>query len=120
MKRNKRIMTMSILFVLLLLGLVFIYLPYRREIKESYEQISVIERQIIETRNGKMQVALRGKGMPVLISHGIAGGFDQGLGLADAHLSEGMLVIAPSRFGYLGSAMPANASPAMCINRGHG
>jgi pimeloyl-ACP methyl ester carboxylesterase len=48
----------------------------------------------------------------VLVSHGIAGGFDQGLGLAETYLGGGYKVIAPSRYGYHGTPVPADATPA--------
>ncbi len=48
----------------------------------------------------------------MLVSHGIGGGFDQGLGLADGYLGDGYTVIAPSRFGYHATPLPADATPA--------
>jgi pimeloyl-ACP methyl ester carboxylesterase len=47
----------------------------------------------------------------VLVIHGITGGFDQGLGIAQAYLGNGYQIIAPSRFGYLGTPMPVDATP---------
>lgn len=101
-----------ILAILIVLTIVFLYMPYRRDIRSSYQHLDAIERQTIQTTCGSIEAAIRGQGEPVLISHGIAGGFDQGLGLAEAHLSEGMQAIAVSRFGYLGTPLPENASPA--------
>ena len=105
-------MPILILAILAILVMVFLYLPYRRDISAAYQQLDAIERQTIETACGPIEAAIRGQGEPVLISHGIAGGFDQGLGLAEAHLSEGMQAIAVSRFGYMGTPLPDNASPA--------
>lgn len=101
-----------ILAILVVLATVFLYLPFRRDIRAAYQRLEAIERQTFQTACGPIESAIRGQGEPVLISHGIAGGFDQGLGLAEAHLSEGMQVIAVSRFGYLGTPLPENASPA--------
>lgn len=101
-----------ILAILVVLTTVFLYLPFRRDIQAAYQRLEAIERQTIQTACGSIEAAIRGQGEPVLISHGIAGGFDQGLGLAEAHLSEGMQAIAVSRFGYLGTPLPENASPA--------
>ena len=101
-----------ILVFLVVLTIVFLYLPYRRDIGAAYQRLEAIERQTIQTACGPIEAAIRGQGEPVLISHGIAGGFDQGLGLAEAHLSEDMQAIAVSRFGYLGTPLPENASPA--------
>jgi pimeloyl-ACP methyl ester carboxylesterase len=71
-----------------------------------------MERQVLETECGSMEVAIRGEGQPVLAIHGIAGGFDQGLGWVQPYLDTGYQVVAPSRFGYLGTPMPAQATPA--------
>lgn len=101
-----------ILAILVVLTTVFLYLPFRRDIQAAYQRLESIERQTFQTACGPIEAAIRGQGEPVLISHGIAGGFDQGLGLAESHLSEGMQAIAVSRFGYLGTPLPENASPA--------
>ena len=50
--------------------------------------------------------------MPLLSIHGAGGGYDQGLANAVELVGEGFRVIAPSRFGYLGTPIPANASPS--------
>ena len=101
-----------ILAILVVITIVFLYFPFRRDIRAAYQRLEAIERQTIQTSCGPIEAAIRGQGEPVLISHGIAGGYDQGLGLAEAHLSEGMQTIAVSRFGYLGTPLPENASPA--------
>lgn len=103
---------MIVLLVLVVLAVALVYMPYRRDIQAAYQRLESIERQTIPTECGPIEVAVRGAGEPVLISHGISGGYDQALGLADAHLSAGMMAIAPSRFGYLGTPLPADASPA--------
>jgi pimeloyl-ACP methyl ester carboxylesterase len=43
--------------------------------------------------------------------HGAGGGFDQGLEIADPLVRGGFRVIAMSRFGYLQTPLPADASP---------
>jgi pimeloyl-ACP methyl ester carboxylesterase len=48
----------------------------------------------------------------VLLVHGAGGGFDQGLSLGAPLVQAGFTVIAPSRFGYLRTPAPADASPA--------
>jgi pimeloyl-ACP methyl ester carboxylesterase len=66
----------------------------------------------LETDCGTVEYARVGSGYPVLVIHGNAGGFDQGLGLAQGYLGPGFQIIAPSRFGYLRSPVPADATPA--------
>ena len=61
---------------------------------------------------GAVEYALHGDGPPVLVIHGAGGGFDQGLEIAQAFGGAGFGWITPSRFGYLASAMPKDASTA--------
>lgn len=65
----------------------------------------------VETRSGAMEYAEAGDGPPLLMVHGTGGGFDQGLEFARPLSGRGWRVIAPSRFGYLRSAMPEDATP---------
>jgi 2-hydroxy-6-oxonona-2,4-dienedioate hydrolase len=46
----------------------------------------------------------------VLVLHGASGGWDQGLACARDLVGHGFQVIAPSRFGYLRTPLPADAS----------
>lgn len=101
----------SILLVVLLLVVLSLYLPYRRDIRQAYTHLESLEREMIDTACGPMEVAIQGEGKPVLVIHGIGGGFDQGLGLAQSYIGIGYRVIAPSRFGYLGTPLPADATP---------
>jgi pimeloyl-ACP methyl ester carboxylesterase len=48
----------------------------------------------------------------VLAIHGAGGGFDQGLDIGRPAVESGFRVIAPSRFGYLRTPVPAEASAA--------
>lgn len=63
------------------------------------------------TPAGPVEYAASGDGPPVLVSHGIAGGFDQGVGLARDLAGEGFRVIGVSRFGYLGTPLPKDPAP---------
>jgi pimeloyl-ACP methyl ester carboxylesterase len=67
---------------------------------------------VFECRFGAMEYAVAGKGRPVLMIHGTGGGFDQGLDFAAPLSAAAWRVIAPSRFGYLRSAFPADPSSA--------
>jgi 2-hydroxy-6-oxonona-2,4-dienedioate hydrolase len=66
-----------------------------------------------KTRIGTVEYALVGEGAPTLVLHGASGGFDQSLDLLGELADRGRLLIAPSRFGYLGSPVPPGASVAM-------
>lgn len=64
-----------------------------------------------DTGLGPIEYALEGQGLSVLVSHGAAGGFDQGLSIAAPLASEGFRIVAPSRDGYLGSPLAPSSSP---------
>jgi 2-hydroxy-6-oxonona-2,4-dienedioate hydrolase len=65
---------------------------------------------VIETRCGPIEYQEAGTGVPLLAVHGSGGGFDQGMAFAGSLANNGIRVIAMSRFGYLRTPMPAEAS----------
>jgi len=69
-------------------------------------------RVLLQTRCGPIEVQQAGTGVPLLVVHGSGGGHDQGMAFAGPLARHGIRVIAMSRFGYLGTPMPADASPA--------
>jgi pimeloyl-ACP methyl ester carboxylesterase len=66
--------------------------------------------RVFQSRFGDMEYAEAGEGPPCIMIHGTGGGFDQGLFFARRLSRAGWRVIAPSRFGYLRSANPADPS----------
>lgn len=67
---------------------------------------------LVATRCGPIEVQQAGAGVPLLVVHGSGGGHDQGMAFAGALAQQGIRVIAMSRFGYLRTPMPADASAA--------
>ena len=67
----------------------------------------------LKTTFGRMEYATAGEGDPVLVIHGTGGGFDQGLEMVGSLADQGYRLIAPSRFGYLGSPFRDDLSAAM-------
>jgi 2-hydroxy-6-oxonona-2,4-dienedioate hydrolase len=67
---------------------------------------------VIATRCGPIEYQEAGTGVPLLAVHGSGGGYDQGMAFAGALAQHGIRVIAMSRFGYLRTPMPADASAA--------
>jgi pimeloyl-ACP methyl ester carboxylesterase len=67
--------------------------------------------RFLPTRHGPIEYAIWGRGPPILVLHGAGGGFDQGRVLAEAIGDGNRRWIAVSRFGYLGSLIPPDASP---------
>lgn len=86
-----------------------LYAYFTHEIQAHRERIGRDSR-LIATRCGPIEYAAAGKGAPLLVVHGTGGGFDQGMDIAGTLGKEGLRVIAPSRFGYLRTPMPADAS----------
>lgn len=62
---------------------------------------------------GPIEYAETGAGIPLLSIHGAGGGFDQGLANAAELVGGGFRIVAPSRFGYLRTPVPQDASPAV-------
>ena len=66
---------------------------------------------MITTRCGPIEAQQAGEGIPLLMIHGSGGGHDQGMDFARGFVPHGVRVIAMSRFGYLRTPRPADASP---------
>jgi 2-hydroxy-6-oxonona-2,4-dienedioate hydrolase len=79
------------------------------ENRRAHARISGVS-VLIATPFGDVEYLRGGAGPPVLVVHGSGGGFDQGALLAGTLLGDGFDWIAPSRFGYLRSSLPAGAS----------
>jgi len=90
--------------------MLFTYFSYREELGAAEARVSSGS-QIADTRCGRIEYAVIGKGSPVPLVHGAGGGFDQGLEFGRPLAEHGFTVIAMSRFGYLRTPMPADASP---------
>jgi 2-hydroxy-6-oxonona-2,4-dienedioate hydrolase len=66
---------------------------------------------VVATRCGPIEYQDAGQGTPLLMIHGSGGGHDQGMAWARPLTADGIRVIAMSRFGYLRTPRPADASP---------
>jgi pimeloyl-ACP methyl ester carboxylesterase len=88
-----------------------VVLAYRRDMARTLERISKGS-QLAQTPCGPIEYASAGEGDPVLIVHGAGGGIDQGMDAAKGLADAGFRVVAVSRFGYLHTPLPADASPA--------
>ncbi len=89
----------------------FVIRRYRRDLQQARERISAGSR-IAETPCGPIEYAVAGDGRPVLVVHGAGGGFDQAMYLAEPLVRSGFRVITMSRFGYLRTPLPSDASAA--------
>lgn len=84
---------------------------YSREIEAARARLAAVDTHTVETSFGAVEYTDVGHGPCVLVSHGIFHGCDGGQRAARDVVS-GRRVLAPSRFGYLGSSMPPAATAA--------
>jgi 2-hydroxy-6-oxonona-2,4-dienedioate hydrolase len=100
----------SLLVGLLVTGLFGLaYTTYQREIRHARERVSTGS-HIVQTPCGPIEYARAGDGPPVLVVHGAGGGYDQGLEFGEPLVHSGFGIIAMSRFGYLRTPLPPDAS----------
>jgi pimeloyl-ACP methyl ester carboxylesterase len=101
-----------VILAVLILAAAGVYAIFAHDLTAARARL-VGRSQTLETSFGTLEYAVVGEGEPMLIVHGAAGGFDQGIDMTGAMASRGYRLIAPSRFGYLRSTMPANPTTAM-------
>lgn len=87
-------------------------MTYAAEMRRARDRVAAVPSNTLITRWGAVEFVDEGHGVPLLISHGVLGGHDNIRDLADLWVGHDYRAIGPSRFGYLGSAMPDNAAPA--------
>ena len=109
--RRRTLVRGVVLFIvaLLVVGVGFTYRTYSRDVNAARAR-SAAGSQIVETPCGRIEYAVLGEGMPVLVVHGAGGGFDQGLLLGAPIAERGFRIVVMSRFGYLRTPLPVDAS----------
>ncbi len=95
--------------LLVVTSLVVVTGTYLYDTRRAYERIRG-RSTILPSPYGPIEYTQGGEGPPVLVIHGAGGGFDQGELLVEAILGDDFHWITPSRFGYLGSGIPAGAT----------
>ncbi len=85
---------------------------YQQDAKAARRRLDAVDKKSVPTSVGDVEYAASGAGEPLLVIHGIFGGRDAGI-VSFGGILPNRRVIAPSRFGYLGSAMPADATPEL-------
>ena len=96
--------------IILIIVYTNIYSKFRHDLAAGYTKINDLQSQLYSSKTGDVEYLLEGPGPTILISHGITGGIDQGIGLADMYLGKGYRLLVLSRFGYLKSSMPDQPS----------
>jgi 2-hydroxy-6-oxonona-2,4-dienedioate hydrolase len=85
---------------------------YAKDIERAWNRVRAVPSAHIETPFGGLEYAQRGTGAPVLMSHGIWGSHAEGIEMVPTYIGDGYNSVAPSRFGYFGTALPPKAAPA--------
>jgi pimeloyl-ACP methyl ester carboxylesterase len=98
------------LIIIIALAITATLLKYRSDLAAGYARIHAIQSRVYSSKYGDVEYLLAGTGPTILISHGVTGGIDQGIGLSDMYVGKGYRFLYVSRFGYLGSAMPDDPS----------
>ena len=107
-----KIALVSILVIIVVA--ILISLPfYFRDLSKIKDKLSQYDTHVITTPFGDIEYVRSGDGFPTILSHGIQGGFDQGLSLSKIYLGSGFNTIAVSRFGYFSSSLPKNPTPLL-------
>jgi pimeloyl-ACP methyl ester carboxylesterase len=86
-------------------------LRYRRDRAKAEARLATLERMTVPTPFGPLEYCEWGEGEPLLLVHGVVGGCDVPPSWR-ALVPAGYRIITPSRFGYLGSPLPEDASTA--------
>jgi pimeloyl-ACP methyl ester carboxylesterase len=110
MRGSKRNLGLSVL-ALAVAGAMLSYGLYRRDLAAARARLAGAS-TVVATLCGPIEYADVGTGAPILFVHGAGGGFDQGLAIGAPLAARGHRVVAMSRFGYLRTPLPADASAA--------
>lgn len=84
--------------------------PYTGAMRRARERVSAVAAHRFPSSFGEIEYVDEGTGSAVLLAHGIYGGHDNAADMVQAVLGAGYRTIGPSRFGYFGSEMPAEAT----------
>jgi pimeloyl-ACP methyl ester carboxylesterase len=97
--------------IVIAVAFALVHAAYRQDLKAAQERSSTGSR-IVNTPCGSIEYGITGAGPAVLAVHGAGGGYDQGLAFGGGLAGHGFQVISMSRFGYLRTPLPADASAA--------
>lgn len=98
------------IFSILIISFIIVPITYKKDLAAGYQRLDAIQSQIFKSGHGDIEYMLAGDGPTVLVSHGVTGGIDQGIGLTEMYFGKGYRFLYISRFGYLKSSMPENPS----------
>ena len=96
------IITLVILAVILIIVIlsIIVLMKYRTTLSYHNTRLKLISSKVYQSQQGSIEYFLQGEGPTILISHGITGGVDQGIGMSEDFLGSGYRILSVSRFGY--------------------
>jgi len=103
----------SISLLIILIIFVIVYIFYRIDLGKSNSLFGTYQYKVFQSTFGEIAYMDVGSGTPILVFHGICGGYDQGYISVFNALKKninGYRIISPSRFGYPGSSLPNRRS----------
>lgn len=105
----------KVIMLLIIVILLLSYISFKKEIKVYIDARNNITKshKIFKSSYGNVEYFVKGEGEPILVSHGITGGIDQGVGLSEKYIGDNYRMIYVSRFGYLDSDIPEEANVKM-------
>jgi pimeloyl-ACP methyl ester carboxylesterase len=109
MKRRVVGSALALLGVAAAFFLALTFPPFHREITAAKARLNDGS-TVLKTGHGDIEYATEGEGPPVLALHGAGGGYDQGLWAARIAFGSAHKLISVSRYGYLRTPLPHNAS----------
>ena len=110
MKRKRVFAVLGIAVAVVLVAALVMRSRFERDLAAAAERAAQGS-VVMTTRCGPIEVQQAGQGVPLLMIHGSGGGHDQGMAWARPLVQQGVRVITMSRFGYLRTPRPADASP---------
>ncbi len=110
MKRQRVLVVVGIVLSVVLFAVLLIRSRFERDLQVAAERAAQGS-VLLTTRCGPIEVQQAGQGLPLLMIHGSGGGHDQGMAWARPLVQQGIQVIAMSRFGYLRTPRPVDATP---------
>ncbi len=109
--RKNRALAFLVFVVIVVLAVTPVELAYQLYVT-SIRQQTLSGSKLFSTPHGLLEYADVGEGYPVLVSHGGLMGYDQVESVRQMLGNESFRLIAPSRFGYLRTPLPSDASVA--------
>lgn len=109
-RKRKGMMILLAIIAVVVIFLLIQYILCAIAVKKGYQRLETYNHKEVELSYGAMTYVDQGDGDVILSIHGISGGYDQAFDAAADKVSE-YRIIAPSRFGYLGSDTPDSPTP---------